>query len=60
MVLFIYHRSQEEEQMKCTYTPSYCHESCGLISLLAIPSHRIFTDLKKIGNRDTTSGVIVA
>ena len=39
--LFIDHRSKKaEEQMKCTYTPSfYSHNSCGFVSLLAIPSH---------------------
>lgn len=48
-ILFIYYRSKRaEEQMKCTYTPSfYSHASCGFVSLLAITSHRFFTHLKK-------------
>ena len=46
--------------MKCTYTLSYSHESCGFVSLLVIPSHRSFHISKRNRERGKKSDVIVA
>ena len=51
---------KEEGQMKCTYTLSYSHESCGFVSLLVIPSHRSFHISKRNRGRGKKSDVIVA
>lgn len=50
---------KEEGQMKCTYTLSYSHESCGFVSLLVIPSHRSFTYLKEIGKGEKSQMLLL-